>query len=246
MTLPSLEVCVDSAASAVAAEQGGGQRVELCAGLIEGGTTPSAGMIAATLGAVTIPVHVMIRPRGGDFLYTTDEVRIMLADIDAARREGAHGVVFGALTADGEIDRVITGELAEAARPMAVTFHRAFDMARDPSVALQGLIDLGIERVLTSGQHATAVEGLAVLRDLVSQAGRRIVVMPGGGIRPHNVREIVAGCRPRELHVSGRETVPSGMRHRNEAVRFGVADEYEHRITTAANIAAFFAAPGSL
>ncbi len=149
------ECCVDSVDGAVAAEQGGADRVELCAALIEGGLTPSAGSIAFARERLKIPIHVMIRPRGGDFLYSTSELEVMRRDIDTAKRLKADGVVLGVLDADGRIAGERTRELTERARPLSVTFHRAFDMASDPRLALEELIAVGVDRVLTSGQETS-------------------------------------------------------------------------------------------
>ena len=168
-----VEVCLDSADSALAAQLGGADRVELCDNLIEGGTTPSAGKIAAARGAIEIGLHVMIRPRGGDFCYSPLEVDAMLHDLAVAGDLGADGVVFGALRPDGTIDRETCARLIEAARPLAVTFHRAFDMTRDPRAALATLIDLAVDRLLTSGQEATVLEGADRIAE-AHRAGRTI------------------------------------------------------------------------
>src|SRR5579871_2601145 len=157
------EICVDSIAGVKAAYEAGADRVELCANLLEGGTTPSLGAIRRARAVKGLRLHVMIRPRGGDFLYSDDEVDEMEADIAAAKAEGADGVVFGLLKADGHIDVARTAKLIAAARPMAVTFHRAFDLAADPRVAMDALVELGVERLLTSGQHETAMAGLPVI-----------------------------------------------------------------------------------
>ena len=165
-----LEVCIESAESAINAELGGANRVELCDNLMEGGTTPSSGMVAVTLERVQIPVMMMIRPRGGDFLYTDLEYEIMLRDIEEAKRLVVHGVVFGILTPDGRVDKMRTKQLIEAARPLSVSFHRAFDMTVDPLQALEDLIDLGVDRILTSGQEPSVSEGTALIAELVRRA----------------------------------------------------------------------------
>ncbi|MCP4661152.1 MAG: copper homeostasis protein CutC [bacterium] len=243
-----IEVCLDSADSAVAARQGGARRVELCDNLIEGGTTPSAGMIAATRRAVDIGLQVMIRPRGGDFCYSPRELEAMLHDIATARELGADGLVFGALTGDGTIDRATTRELIAAARPLAVTFHRAFDMTRDPIAALDTLLELGVERLLTSGQEATVADGVELVAELVRRAGDQLVVMPGCGITPRNVGRIVAETGAREIHVVGNETVESPMRYRNPRCFMGGelrSPEYRRSVTAAAQIRAFRERPVS-
>jgi copper homeostasis protein len=212
---------VDSVESAIAAERGGGGRIELCDNLLEGGTTPSAGMIQLAHRHVTIPVNVIIRPRGGDFCYSDLEYDVMRHDIVAAKELGADGVVFGVLKPDGTIDAERTRELVELARPMTVTFHRAFDMARDPGSSLETLIGLGIDRLLTSGQEKSALEGLDLITELVRQAAERIVVMPGGGIHERNAARIVAQCGAREIHVTGRASVESPMQYRETRAFMG-------------------------
>jgi copper homeostasis protein len=235
-----LEVCVDAVESAMAAEHGGAHRVELCDNLLEGGTTPSAGAIAAARDAIAIKLHVMIRPRGGDFLYSRVEFDVMRRDVAAAKRLGADGVVFGLLTEDGDVDVARTREIVELARPLSVTFHRAFDVARDPFAALEDLIGLGVDRVLTSGQESSAVEGLDLLVELVRHAGDRLVVMPGGGVTERNIAKVVAATRAREIHVTGKATVESRMRYRNPRVHMGGAlrpPEYARSATDPAAVA---------
>ena len=214
------EICVDSIAGVRAAKDAGAQRVELCADLLEGGITPSRGMIRVAR-AVGIRMHVIIRPRGGDFLYDSDEFSVMEADIDAAKEEGADGVVIGLLNADGAIDAARTEKLIRRARPLAVTFHRAFDMTPDPFAALDTLISLGVERVLTSGQEATVLEGLPLLEELTRRGGDRIIVMPGGGITPRNAGRIAAALRPREMHFAALTEEAGGMRYRRDHVFMG-------------------------
>ena len=216
-----LEACVDSVESSIAAEQGGAGRLELCADLIEGGTTPTAGMLEVVRHSVRIPIHVMIRPRGGDFCNTPAEFEVMRRDIVVAKNAGADGVVFGLLTPEGEIDVERTRTLTAEARPLKVTFHRAFDMARDPHAALEALIALGIERVLTSGQEQTALEGIDLIATLVRQADERIIVMPGGGIHERNVRKVAAQSGAREIHASARTTVDGPMAYRNRRAFMG-------------------------
>jgi copper homeostasis protein len=235
-----IEACVDSVESAVAAEQGGAARVELCADLLEGGITPSAGTIARTRDEISIGLHVIVRPRGGDFLYSDTEHAVMLGDIETSKRLGADGVVIGTLVADGDVDVARTRELVEAARPMSVTFHRAFDMTQDPFASLDLLVELGVDRVLTSGQEDSALAGLDVIRDLVSIAGDRIIVMPCGNIHEKNVEKIVRETGARELHVTGFKDVESDMRFRNPRVYMGGLlrpPEYSRSVTDAAQIA---------
>jgi len=210
-----VELCVDGVESALAAAEGGAQRLELCTGLVEGGTTPSAGTLELVLERVRIPVVVLVRPRRGDFLYSSAEVEGMLRDVAAAKRAGARGVALGALRADGTLDVSALTELVRLARPLQITCHRAFDFARDPLEALEVLAGLGVERVLTSGGAPTALAGAERLAQLVRAAGAGgPSILAGGGVRAHNVRELVERCGVREVHATARELAPSGMRHR--------------------------------
>ena len=234
-----IEACVDSVESAVAAEHRGAERVELCAALLEGGLTPSIGMIALAREKLGIGLHVIIRPRGGDFLYTDGEHTVMLRDIDAAKNTGADGVVIGVLDANAQVDAARTRELVESARPMSVTFHRAFDMTRDPLAALETLVDLGVDRILTSGQEESAMAGLDLLRDLVNRAGPRIIIMPAGNIHEGNVEKIAKESGAKELHVTGFTDVDSGMKFRNPRVYMGGLlrpPEYTRSVTDAKTI----------
>jgi len=239
------EICLDSIAGVIAAREAGAQRVELCASLIEGGITPSIGMIRRARAVGGIGLHVIIRPRGGDFLYAEEEIAAMEADIDAAKEAGADGIVLGMLRPDGTVDRALTERLVARARPAAVTFHRAFDMTPDPFAALETLIDLGIERVLTSGQEESVLEGADTIAALVEAAGDRIIVMPGGGITSRNVARIVAMTGVREVHFAALAPVASGMTFRRADVFMGGTlrpPEYERPDTTVAGVAAVIAA----
>ena len=210
-----LEICLDSVESAIAAQQGGANRVELCDNLLEGGTTPSAGTIALARKNIDIDLNVMIRPRGGDFCYTDVEFEVMKYDIEQAKRLGANGVVIGLLNPDGSVDAARTGALVELARPMSVTFHRAFDMTRDPQAALETLVKLGLDRILTSGQENSVLEGLDLITELVRQAGERIIIMPGGGVTERNIQKIVAQSGVKEIHMLGTVSFESPMTYRN-------------------------------
>ena len=235
------EICVDSIEGVAAAKAAGAHRVELCADLLEGGITPSRGMIRRARTIAGIRLHVIIRPRGGDFLFDDDEFAVMEGDIDTAKAEGADGVVIGLLTADAKIDVERSRRLIERARPMAVTFHRAFDMTADPFAALETLIGLGVDRVLTSGQEESVLEGLPLLAELVRRAGDRIVIMPGGGITARNVDRIVAEAKPKEIHFAALEPTTSGMRNRREHVFMGGTlrpPEYDRLVTSATSIRA--------
>ena len=197
---PVLEACVDSVESAAAAEAGGASRIELCDNLNEGGTTPSAAAIAACRNQLRIPLHVMIRPRGGDFCYSDVEFETMKRDIAAARQLGADGIVIGMLQSDATIDIERTRALIALARPLSVTFHRAFDVTRDPFAALESLIGLGVDRILTSGQAASVMEGLDLIAALAARANGRIVIMACGGIDERNAAHVVTQAGVRELH----------------------------------------------
>lgn len=235
-----VEACVDSVESAQAAERGGARRVELCANLLEGGTTPSTATIELCRERLEIPVFVIIRPRGGDFLYSDTEIEVMRRDIAGAARAGAAGVVVGVLRRDGSVDAERMRPLVEAARPLAVTFHRAFDVTRDADEALDALLALGVDRVLTSGRAVTAEAGIPVIARLVERSAGRLVVLAGGGVREHNVERIVRETGVREVHVRDRSPRQSSMAYRNPEVDFGAVVEG----TDAARIAAIVRAAG--
>lgn len=216
-----LEVAANSVASALAAQAGGARRVELCASLEAGGLTPSHGSIVRARSGLAIPLYVLIRPRAGDFVYEELELAVMLDDIAHCRSLGCDGVVVGALTPDGEVDRSACARCVEAASGMGMAFHRAFDLAADKAAALEALIDLGFERVLTSGGAPSAVAGASLLSRLVAQAGERITVMPGAGIAPGNVAALRTLTRAREFHASATRRLPSAM-HRAPADPLGM------------------------
>ncbi len=239
------EVCVESVEAAKAAQAGGAHRVELCADLLEGGITPSAGTIALARDRLSVRLHVIIRPRGGDFCYSATEFAVMLRDVATAKALGADGVVIGVLQPDGAINAEHTAELIATARPLSVTFHRAFDVTRNPFEALETLIALGVERVLTSGQEASALEGADLVAELVRRAGDRIIVMPGGGIRAGNVAKVLAATGAQEIHFTAGASAESQMTYRNPRVFMGGAlrpPEYEIAGTDAARVAALIAA----
>jgi copper homeostasis protein len=226
-----LEICANSAQSCVEAEAGGASRVELCAAIPEGGTTPSYGEIRmAQKLTSTIDINIIIRPRGGDFLYTPAEVESMLYDIDMAKRLNLHGVVFGCLTKQGDIDISLMRKLIDASESLSVTCHRAFDVCRDPFVALEQLIELGCDRILTSGQQPDAVRGIPLIKELIQRAAGRIIIMPGAGVRENNIAQIEAETGAKEFHTSARSIVYSQMEYRNEKVPMGssiVTSEFE-------------------
>ncbi|MCJ8164092.1 copper homeostasis protein CutC [Pontibacter sp. E15-1] len=212
----TLEICIDSVASAMAAQQGGAHRVELCDYLAGGGTTPSAGMIEVVRKHLSIGLHVLIRPRRGDFLYSEQEFEIMKKDIAVCKALGADGVVIGMLHKDGTIDTARTQELIAAAGTMSVTFHRAFDLTPDPYRALDDLLQLQVHRLLTSGQQETALQGASLIRELHERASGKLIVMPGSGVKPENVREIVDRTGVSEVHASVRKPIESDMLFRKD------------------------------
>lgn len=234
--MTTFEICVDSVAGTVAAETAGADRVELCAALFEGGLTPTLGMVERTLERTsTIRVHPIVRPRGGDFLYDEDEIVTMERDIDLLRAAGVHGIVIGALTPTGDIDVETVRRLLDRASGLSVTFHRAFDMTRDPLAALDTLIALGIDRVLTSGREATALDGVPLIAGLVQAAGDRIVVMPGSGIHARNVARILDQTGAIEVHFSASESVDSAAVYRNSVPHMGGRvgpPEFTRKVTT--------------
>ncbi len=235
-----LEICVDSVESAIAAESGGAQRIELCNSLIEGGLTPSVGLIRAVRLRTNIGIYVMIRPRAGDFLYSDDDFSVMKDDIRMCAEQGADGVVLGLLTADGDVDIERTRELIDLARPMEVTFHRAIDLTRDFDSALESVIRTGADRVLTSGAELTAMQGRRRIREMVRASKGRIKVMAGGGIRAKNVREIACETGVTEFHAALRSAVTSPIKHQRRRVRLGDAnvDDYEHHVVRATEVRA--------
>lgn len=230
-----IEICANSVESAIKAQEGGAYRVELCAGIPEGGTTPPFGdMRMARQMLHQTKLHVIIRPRGGDFLYSPLEQEIMLHDIKVARQLGADGVVFGCLTAEGDVDMVAMKKLMNAVGNMNVTFHRAFDMCKDPFIALEQIIELGCTRILTSGQESNAVKGIPLLKELVKQADGRIIIMPGCGVNPENIKQIAEETNATEFHFSGRSSYESDMIFRNPKVSMGGTvkiEEYQRDIT---------------
>ncbi len=236
------EICANSVASCIAAQEGGADRVELCSGIPEGGTTPSFGMIRKARASIDIALNVIIRPRGGDFLYSLDELEEMIYDITTAKELGADGLVFGCLTKEGKVDKRAMSMLMDAAGATPVTFHRAFDHSADPLEALEDIIGLGCARILTSGCRPTAIEGSGLLAELVKVAGDRIIIMPGCGINENNIAEIARLSGAREFHFSAREPVESGMLVRNPDVTMGnEADPYATVRTTASRVAATIA-----
>lgn len=241
----AVEVAIDSVAGARTAAANGATRLELCAALELGGLTPSLALLEAVRAAVAVPVFVMIRPRAGDFLYDRDEFAVMRRDAERLVAAGAHGLVSGVLTADGALDGPRLRELRAAAPALAFTCHRAFDLCREPMRALDALADLGITRVLTSGQAPNAPAGAAAIRTFVQHAAGRVVVMAGGGVRAENVHALVTASGVREVHLSASRRQASGMTFRRDGVPMSAAvtaDEYTWRTTDGAMVARVVAA----
>jgi len=229
-----IEVCTAHLLSAIAAQNGGADRVELVDNLYEGGTTPSYATIKITREKLEIGLNVMIRPRGSDFYYSDLEFEIMKEDIQVCKNLGADGVVFGILLPDGNVDIKRTKQLVELAKPMSVTFHRAFDVTPDPLKAMEEIIGLGIDRILTAGQKNKAPDGKDLLKQLIKKADDRIIIMPGSGINEKTIKEIRDFTGANEFHLTGRKTVHSKMEYRKEGIFFGglpQIPEYEIKLT---------------
>lgn len=235
-----IEICTNSVTSCLQAQKGGAYRVELCAGIPEGGTTPSYGEIAVARELLDIKLNIIIRPRGGDFLYSDVEHQTMLHDIRMAKKLGVDGVVIGCLTTDGRIDMQRNKELIQAAQGMSVTFHRAFDMCKNPFEALEQIISLGCDSILSSGQQPTAMEGVTLLSELTAKADGRITIMPGSGVNESNIAAIAQKTKATEFHFSAREPIDSKMQYRNPNLKMGGTvlsiDEYVQNITSAEKV----------
>jgi len=216
-----LEICVDSVESAINAQSAGADRVEFCDNLIEGGTTPGYGSIISARNNLNIKLHVIIRPRGGDFFYSDLEYDIMRRDIEICGESGVDGIVAGILLPGGNIDIDRTGKLFEFAYPMSTTFHRAFDMCSDPVQGLEDVIATTASRLLTSGLKNKAQDGIELLRQLVIQAGDRIIIMPGGGIDETNTALIITATKAKEIHLTGRKIIDSEMIFRRQGINMG-------------------------
>lgn len=234
----TFEICANSVESCIAAQKGGAHRVELCASMPEGGTTPSYGEIRLARKLIDIRLHVIIRPRGGDFLYSPLELDIMEEDIRMCKQIGADGVVFGCLTPEGKLDIPAMKRLMKASEGMAVTFHRAFDYVKYPFEVMEELIAMGVDRILTSGQQVTAFAGRMLLSELVKRAADRIIIMPGCGVSEANIAELAKVTEAKEFHFSARENKQSRMLLRNPALSMGGndIDEYVLSVTTAERV----------
>ncbi|MBS1975319.1 MAG: copper homeostasis protein CutC, partial [Bacteroidetes bacterium] len=211
-----LEICSFNLQSALIAQQAGAQRVELCADPEGGGTTPSLGVIKMARAKLQVQLYPIIRPRGGDFLFNDEEFDIMMNDVALCKQYGCDGAVIGMLNADGAIDKKRCAKLVELAYPLGITFHRAFDWCANPFEAMEDIIGIGCERILTSGQKPTALEGAALINELVRQADNRIVIMPGSGVRANNIVELKEKTGAEEFHTSARALVKTNMQFINE------------------------------
>lgn len=237
--VPGLEVCANSYQSALAAQNGGAKRVEFCDNLAEGGTTPSYAQIALAKKNLSIEVWPIIRPRGGDFLYSEMEFEIMKEDVKVCKSLNCEGIVTGILKADGTIDKERCTELINLAKPMEVAFHRAFDMSNDMDQALEDLISLQIKRVLTSGGASSAMLGAEKLAKLVKKAAGRITIMPGAGINESNIHKLIEQTGATEFHASAKEFVSSKMEFRNTETKMGsIEDEYRYELTSETKVSA--------
>ncbi len=221
---PIVEVCAFSLESCLAAEKGGAKRIELCGSMYEGGTTPSAGLIQLAKQRVNIEIHAMIRPRGGDFCYSDNEIAVMQADIRIAKKLGCEGIVLGILQKDGQVNIAQTKVLVALAEPMQVTFHRAIDMTPDYLEALEDIIESGCDRILTSGQKNTAMEGIENIKKLAKQANGRIEIMAGSGVNAANAQMLIhTGVNA--LHLTGKASRDSEMVYRKEGIAMGGLSE---------------------
>ncbi|MFT3907871.1 MAG: copper homeostasis protein CutC [Ferruginibacter sp.] len=228
-----LEVIGFTIESCIIAQQNGANRIELCDNPGDGGTTPSYGFIKAARKKTSIELYPIIRPRGGDFFYNDDEFEIMKNDVALCKKLGCDGVVTGILNADGTVDKKKCEQLVELAYPLGVTFHRAFDRTDDPFKAMEDIIEIGCERILTSGQTASVVEGMELVAQLIEKAAERIIIMPGSGVRADNIAEIARRTKATEFHTSARTSIESKMKFKsgkiNEELKCVSADEQEIR-----------------
>ncbi len=239
-----LEICCYSVESALIAERAGAHRIELCDNYLEGGTTPSYAMIKQTVELLTIPINVIIRPRGGDFLYTDLEYEVIKKDLLYVKELNANGVVVGFLNKDGSIDVDKINEIVELAKPLEVTFHRAFDMCKDPIIAVNQLIKVGVKRILTSGQKNTALEGAELISNLVNIAGDAIIIMPGSGVNANNITELQEKTEAMEYHSSAMSFIVSDMEYFHDSINMGSSkskDEFTKVIVDAQKVKALLA-----
>jgi len=213
-----LEIISFNIESCLLAQQAGANRIELCDNFSEGGTTPSYAFIKSAREKLSIELYVMIRPRGGDFLYTDDEFAIMRDDIEMCKKSGCDGVVLGLLTQDGNVDKERCKKLVDYAYPLGVTFHRAFDRTKDPFQSMEDIIEIGCERILTSGQQTKAIDGIEIIKRLILQACDRIIIMPGSGVNSKNIISLAESTGAVEFHSSASMFVNSSMKYENESM----------------------------
>ncbi|MCW8328015.1 copper homeostasis protein CutC [Photobacterium sp. SDRW27] len=238
--ITNIEVCIDNIESLHYAQQGGATRIELCSSLALGGLTPNFGLMQLAAKHASIPVYAMIRPRQGDFLFSDQDVEIMLADIYAVKKAGLQGVVVGVLNAQGQVDSVILRSLIKEAGSLGVTFHRAIDQCPEPFEALESIMSAGCERVLTSGLEASALDGAEMLRRMVDYCGNKLSIMAGAGVTADNVAEIIQKSNVHEVHLSGKSTRPSNMITYASQAHMGNADvdDFSIPVTSAEKVAA--------
>lgn len=239
-----VEICCFSLFSALVAQNGGADRIELCGGFLEGGTTPSLGLVKSVLGSVKIPVRVMIRPRGGDFLYSDQELAVMLSDIEEIKKLKPEGFVFGCLNADGTINSSQLQQLMNTCYPFPMTFHRAFDASKDPLLSLETCIEFGIDTILSSGMENSALEGLDLLVQLQNKAEGKIQILAGAGVGINNV-QIFANSGIQNIHLTAKKPIQSGMSYYNESLKMGANDvnelvNYEADIEIVKNVVSLF------
>lgn len=225
-----IEICAGSVQSALAAEQGGADRIELCSALSEGGLTPSPGIMKYVCDKLSIPVFMLIRPRAGDFCYSDAEFETMVNDIAIAVKYGAKGIVCGILNPDGSVDTIRMKEIIRISSPLPVTFHRAFDMTRDPFEALEEIINLGCSRLLTSGQAVSAPDGADLIKKLTVIAAGKLIIMPGSGIKPSNFFKIAEITGAREFHLSAARTFQGNMQFHQPGVKMSENNKSEYEI----------------
>lgn len=229
-----LEICVDSLDSSIEAERGGADRLELCGNMFEGGTTPSYGVLSLTKEAVKIPIYAMVRPRGGDFCYTNQEFLIMKREVEMMRELKIDGIVFGILNPDGSVDTKRCEELMKVFGSDKITFHRAFDVTSNMDKALDDIISLGFERILTSGGEANVMTGIINLKHIIESAKDKIIIMPGSGVNERNIKYIKDTLNAKEYHMQANRTIESLMEFRQDAVFMGAtlrAPEYSYKQT---------------
>ncbi len=229
-----LEICVDSVDSSIEAEKGGADRIELCGNMFEGGTTPSLGVLAITKEKVKIPIYAMVRPRGGDFCYTDTEFLVMKREAEVMKELKIDGIVFGILQADGSVDTKRCEKLMKIFDSDKITFHRAFDVTSNMEKALDDIISLGFERILTSGGEVNVMTGIISLKRIIQKAGDKIIIMPGSGINERNIKYIKDTLNAKEYHMQANKTVESLMSYRQDAVFMGAtlrAPEYSYKQT---------------